>query len=185
MPQGFELPTRIPFLARLMGKISNMDRGVETSSSGPMQAQPVAHVATVKTRLLIMSDTHTSNSTSQNPFKDKTLSKADVVLHCGDLTVTGRPEENAMAIEMLGSLDAELKLVIAGNHDLTLHEEWYLQKGRRFHKGMWSEGLPKQVMGMWEGEPAKKAGITYLEEGVHEFRLSNGAHFTVRSRSHS
>jgi len=32
---------------------------------------------------------------------------------------------------------------------------------------------------MWKGDAAKKAGVTYLEEGMHTFTLKSGVSFTV------
>jgi 3',5'-cyclic AMP phosphodiesterase CpdA len=51
--------------------------------------------------------------------------KADVLLHSGDLTNVGTVEENRVALNLLASIPAELKLVIAGNHDLTLDKEYW------------------------------------------------------------
>jgi len=40
--------------------------------------------------------------------------------------MTGQVEEYMGALAMLKAIPAELKLVIAGNHDLSLHRELYL-----------------------------------------------------------
>ena len=45
------------------------------------------------------------------------LPKADVAIHCGDLTDGSLLEEFRGAIRLLRDIDAPLKLVIAGNHD--------------------------------------------------------------------
>ena len=47
-------------------------------------------------------------------------SRANVVLHCSDLTQVSGLSMYKKAMKMLGSLDVELKLVIAGNHDISL-----------------------------------------------------------------
>ncbi|KAL8869514.1 MAG: hypothetical protein Q9198_007863 [Flavoplaca austrocitrina] len=79
---------------------------------------------------------------------------------------------------MLSEADAELKIVIAGNHDVTLDEPYYEKIGKRkFHRNI-GEDL-NVVKELWTGEKAKKAGIVYLEEGVRTFTLRNGARFTV------
>ena len=86
---------------------------------------------------------------------------------------------------MLKEANAELKLVIAGNHDTSLDSEYYPRAikekflpviGHRFG----GEDLVK-VKELWTGEELGKAGIVYLEEGVQTFELKNGARFTVRS----
>jgi predicted phosphodiesterase len=61
------------------------------------------------TTFLILSDTH------DDAFPDPaSLHRADVVLHCGDLTMIGGLTNYKKAIANIKALDAELKLVIAG-----------------------------------------------------------------------
>lgn len=139
----------------------------------------------VKTRLCIISDTHTAELW---PSDDKThayrdpLPSADVLLHAGDITNVGYINEYQSMIDLLSKADAELKIVIAGNHDVTLDEPYYEKTGKKkFHRN-YGEDLDA-VKEMWTGEKAKKAGIVYLEEGVRTFTISNGARFTVRSCS--
>ena len=140
--------------------------------------------AHVRTRFLIISDTH-STSPSDNVASNKAsfrppLPKADVLLHCGDLTMIGHLEEYEKTLDMLESIDADLKLVIAGNHDITLDEAYYERKGEYMHRGdRYDKDLPRRAREIWKGERAKKAGVTYLEEGTHAFQLQNGANLRV------
>ncbi|KAL8669616.1 MAG: hypothetical protein Q9168_005801 [Polycauliona sp. 1 TL-2023] len=134
----------------------------------------------VKTRFCIISDTHTAELW---PADDKThayrdpLPSADVLLHAGDITNVGYINEYEAMIDLLSKADAELKIVIAGNHDVTLDEPYYEKVGKKkFHRN-YGEDLDV-VKEMWTGEKAKKAGIVYLEEGVRTFTISNGARFT-------
>lgn len=106
------------------------------------------------------------------------LPKADVLLHAGDLTMTGRVSEYEKTLNVLNQADAEIKIVIAGNHDITLDESFYNGAGRMLFHQSRSEDL-NQVKEMWTGWKAKQAGIVYLEEGVKTFKLKNGARFTV------
>ncbi len=135
---------------------------------------------TVKTRLCILSDTHAHTPGSENSpcaFR-RPLPTADVILHAGDLTMTGRLEEYQGIFDFLSEADAELKIVIAGNHDITLDEEFYKEIGQRlFHPNM-PEDL-SQVREMWTGSQARQAGIIYMDEGMRTFQLKNGARFTV------
>jgi predicted MPP superfamily phosphohydrolase len=168
----------------------------DTSAPPPLisaQTQPQAHTmpsslsnatsSHIKTRFLVISDTH--NAT---PYLDKTnvafhvpLPKADVLLHCGDLTIVGHLWEYEKALELLSKIDCELKLVIAGNHDITLDEEYYTRKGQYMQRLKEPDPeLPKQAREMWTGERAKNAGVTYLDEGVHSFTLKSGAKLRVR-----
>ena len=72
-----------------------------------------------KTRFLIISDTHNADRNRQD-FSWEPFPKVDVVLHCGDLTMLGRMQEYQTTFDMIKDIDAELKLVIAGNHDISL-----------------------------------------------------------------
>ncbi|KAL8646493.1 MAG: hypothetical protein Q9226_006832 [Calogaya cf. arnoldii] len=136
---------------------------------------------TVKTRFCIISDTHTAelwpSDDKSHAYRDP-LPSADVLLHAGDITIAGYIHEYESMVDMISKADAELKIVIAGNHDVTLDEPYYEKTGKRkFHRNI-GEDI-EVVRELWTGEKAKKAGIVYLEEGVKTFTLSNGAQFTV------
>ncbi|KAB2099829.1 hypothetical protein AG0111_0g11954 [Alternaria gaisen] len=137
----------------------------------------------VKTRFLVISDTHAivpaDNIERKNASFRPPLPKADVLLHCGDLTMIGLLEEYEKTLNMLESINADLKLVIAGNHDITLDEEYYARKGKNMHRGRHDKDLPAKARDMWKGERAKRAGVVYLEEGTHTFQLQNGANLRV------
>lgn len=91
----------------------------------------------------------------------------------------GLLEEYEKTLDMLESINADLKLVIAGNHDITLDEEYYARKGENMHRSRHDKDLPAKARDMWTGERAKRAGVTYLEEGTHTFQLPNGANLRV------
>jgi predicted phosphohydrolase len=140
------------------------------------------------TRLFIISDTHDGfQGPSEEPYPEDggsfrpPLPKADILLHSGDLTMLGRMNEYRSTLKMLKSIDAELKLVIAGNHDLSLHKDYYLEaktaaglQGNDYQESMAAEGEA-----LWNGPEAKAAGVTYLTEGLYNFTLKNGTHFSV------
>ena len=135
----------------------------------------------IKTRLCIISDTHTTI-----PFPDSDTShiyrqpfpKCDVLLHCGDITNVGYLTEFEAIFNFLQQAPAELKLVIAGNHDITLHKDLYLERLKDKHRNIPDD--VDAIRELWTGEEARRAGIVYLEEGVKTFTLGNGARFTVR-----
>ena len=79
--------------------------------------------STVPTRFLIISDTHDLDII-KTPIQLPTP-RADVLLHCGDLTEYGGLPTFEKAVRMPKDIDAELKLVIAGNHDLELDEDFW------------------------------------------------------------
>lgn len=138
---------------------------------------------TIATRFLIISDTHNFE------FKDNAdssplalpLPRADVVLHCGDLTHCGGASSYKKALKLLGAFDAELKLVIAGNHDLDLDREYWkchLEEGDE-------EEDHCRAVEIMTGLPAAEAGVTYLEEGTYTFALESGARFTIYASPYS
>jgi hypothetical protein len=91
----------------------------------------------------------------------------------------GQLDEYEKTMTMLEGIDAELKLVIAGNHDISLDEEYYARMGKRMQGKEYDAEMPKKARAMWLGDRAKRAGVTYLEEGSYTFSLSNGAMLRV------
>ncbi|KAG9667335.1 Metallo-dependent phosphatase, partial [Aureobasidium melanogenum] len=133
---------------------------------------------TVKTRLLIISDTHSAplaSTSSSQPFRQP-LPSADVLIHCGDLTMMGLPSEYHKTLDMLASIDAPVKLIIAGNHDRTLDKTWMKNHEKMLRGKKWEDEY-EEARGIWFGEQgrARREGVRMLEEGVHEIELNNGA----------
>ena len=137
------------------------------------------------TTFLIISDTHnlrldeTSDEASR-PLQLPTP-KTDVLLHCGDLTQVGGVSSFNKALKLLGSIEAELKLVIAGNHDLELDRRyWEMQCGDEENpedsEDLEDHDLAVQAM---TGMDAQEAGVLFLNEGTHTFTLRNGATFRI------
>lgn len=161
---------------------------------------------TIKTRICMISDTHTSTPNpphkTDNAYRSP-LPKANILLHAGDLTKVGYRTEHETMIKMLRDATAELKLVIAGNHDITLDETYFTsyghkRHGRPEHLGIESiilsddqihystnpseeqlRSYVRSIKDLWTCDAARNAGIIYLEEGIHSFTLSTGATFTV------
>jgi len=136
----------------------------------------------IKTRFCIISDTHSCAPLPSSDTKHAyrlPLPRADVLLHAGDLTIVGQLREYRVILDVLKAADAELKIVIAGNHDLSLDDEFMrlVIKGQR--EDMDTEMDVRKAKDMWTGEEARNAGIVYLEEGTRTFELKNGAKFTI------
>ncbi|OJA18876.1 hypothetical protein AZE42_06291 [Rhizopogon vesiculosus] len=87
-------------------------------------ANPPAHPGGNWTRFICISDTHSHTFT---------VPSGDVLLHSGDLSRLGREDEMRVTVEWLRSLEHPVKIIIAGNHDLPLHREWYEHSYHRFH----------------------------------------------------
>ena len=135
----------------------------------------------IPTTFLILSDTHdfnfADNSESSRPLQLPTPS-VDVLLHGGDLTQVGGVSSFKRALKMLGSMDAEIKLVIAGNHDLELDQQyWEVQRDE--------DGAPEDpadhdlAIKTMKGSLADEARVIFLNEGTHSYALKNGASFTI------
>ncbi|KAK3938754.1 Metallo-dependent phosphatase-like protein [Diplogelasinospora grovesii] len=105
-------------------------------------------------RILILSDTH--DRTFPDPA---TLPRVDVVLHCGDLSMTGT------------ALDAQLKLVIAGDHDVSLDPKCLGDEDDDQNDPV------QQVRSLFNAEEIN--GLHFLDEGMHSFKLDGDRSFTV------
>lgn len=126
-------------------------------------------------RFLILSDTHDTDDDEEDQasaFQTPTISSpVDVVVHCGDLTPHGTPASLSEAISKLAAIPAQLRLIIAGNHEITLDEPYYLSLGGTTTTHAAATKAIKQ--------DAAAQGVTHLAEGTHTFTLANGATFTV------
>ncbi|KAJ3457313.1 hypothetical protein MRS44_014454 [Fusarium solani] len=134
---------------------------------------------TIKTRFLTLSDTH---STLQ-PKNRKPKETVNVLIHCSDLTQQSKLKKFQTAIRLLKSIDAPLKLVIAGNHDFTLDTPTFRSKIEKFWPSIDRKLIEREYGVLGEArklpDEAAKEGITFLDEGTHHFTLANGAHLTV------
>ncbi|KAI9737503.1 MAG: hypothetical protein M1834_009658 [Cirrosporium novae-zelandiae] len=82
-----------------------------------------------KTRFVCISDTHKA-SPLDGAFK---LPKGDVLIHAGDLSNQGSLSELVKSLEWIEKADFEVKIVVAGNHDITLDKHFYDDYGLYFH----------------------------------------------------
>lgn len=101
------------------------------------------------------------------------LPQCEVLLHCGNLTEHGTPQSISSALQNLSKVDARLKLVIAGNHEVSLDRQYWLSHGgpeddvKRAHALVASNGEASQY------------GTNFLSEGTHTFNLPCGATFKI------
>jgi Icc-related predicted phosphoesterase len=132
----------------------------------------------IKTRILMLSDTHAQKFTPGT----EPLERADVAIHCGDLTNVSKLKDYREAIRLLEQLNAPLKIAIAGNHEFSLDDNAYKHKIEETCR-IRQEDLGEAIMAEYGqfGEAkqllleAKDKGIVFLEEGTHELQLLNGA----------
>lgn len=115
--------------------------------------------------------------------EDRPLQRADIAIHCGDLTDGSKLEEFRTAIQLLKSLNVPLKLAITGNHDFTMDIPVFEKKVAEATPSLDPELVAKEYGAPGEArqlfEDAKDAGIILLDEGTHRFTLENGALLTV------
>jgi len=111
-----------------------------------------------KTRIVCVSDTH--NTTPPLP-------KGDVLIHAGDLTNQGSLSELQRAIAWIEKAPYEAKIVIAGNHDITLDSTFYSEHGRYFHNQNLQS--PPACHALLQSSPS----ITYLNHTSTHVKLTN------------
>lgn len=134
--------------------------------------------SSIKTRCLIISDTHGLR------FKDgaEPLERADVAIHCGDLTDDSKLHGFKEAIQLLKGIDAPIKIIIAGNHDFSLDDSAFKEKISEANR-LAQEDLNQDIKNEYGdyGDAkrllleARDHGIIFLEEGSHQITLQNGA----------
>ncbi|OQO08306.1 hypothetical protein B0A48_06176 [Cryoendolithus antarcticus] len=146
---------------------------------------------TVHTRIMIISDTHCASFTNDNLGAIGTTAFAlplppsiDLLIHCGDLTNEGDTRGYHEALDMLAHIPAPIKLVIPGNHDLSLDREWVIShlpsdlQNRQPEMSVAQANaryLDAQRLWTSRNERAQCDGITFLEEGMQTVTLRNGA----------
>ena len=84
-------------------------------------------------RFVCVSDTHTREPGFTVEEKMNIPEEFDYLLHGGDFSFSGKYVNIRKFNEWLGSLGGE-KIVIAGNHDITFHKEYYEKNWKRFHQ---------------------------------------------------
>ncbi|KAM0421904.1 hypothetical protein ACHAPD_000343 [Fusarium lateritium] len=132
----------------------------------------------INTRILILSDTHAQRF----PPGMEPLQRADVAIHCGDMTNEFKLKDYREAIQLLENINAPLKIVIAGNHEFSLDDTAYKHKIEETCR-IQQEDISKDIMAEFgEFGEAKKLllqardkGIIFLEEGTHKLQLPNSA----------
>ncbi|KAJ5010149.1 putative rhamnogalacturonate lyase C [Colletotrichum sp. SAR 10_99] len=113
---------------------------------------------TRRTRFVCVSDTH--NTTVKLP-------KGDVLIHAGDLTNQGSFSELSRAVAWLEKAPFEAKIVIAGNHDLTLDAPFYALHGPHFHNQ--APQSPSDCLALLTSSPS----ITYLNHASARITLTS------------
>ena len=140
---------------------------------------PIA-VASIKTRILVISDTH-----SEDLIHKPITCTYDVAIHCGDLTEESKLDEFRASLNMMLSVQAPLKLIIAGNHDFSLDTP-VLKNRLADNTTAEDADLVKRTYGnfgkaraIFESDASKAAGVVFLDESNYTFSLANDASLSV------
>ncbi|OTB02592.1 hypothetical protein M426DRAFT_61865 [Hypoxylon sp. CI-4A] len=113
---------------------------------------------TRRTRFVCISDTH--NCTVKLP-------KGHVLVHCGDLTNQGSFKELEKQVTWLEKADFECKIIIAGNHDLTLDTDFFEQYGSYFHNNATQN--PTDCQGLLKNSKS----LIYLQHESRTIKLTS------------
>ncbi|KIY62351.1 Metallo-dependent phosphatase [Cylindrobasidium torrendii FP15055 ss-10] len=118
------------------------------------------------TRFVCISDTHSRNT--------YIIPDGDVLIHAGDLTGYGMASEVYDVMNWIKSQMHEIKLVIAGNHDLTLDRHCDEVDG-------WPEYIADcEKLHVWLAEGSvREAGLVYLENESTTIQLASGKAWRV------
>jgi Icc-related predicted phosphoesterase len=157
------------YLYKVPANLTTIISPLSIQTSIPTSAAPPPYTMTSQIRFLVISDTHSAwPYTFANPSPP-----ADVLLHCGDLTQFGGLTAYRKAMEDIKTVSAELKFIIAGNHDLDIDEDWVRANAQEEDD---IEDCKRCVEFL---NAQREFGIHYLTEGLHSFILRDGRTFTV------
>ncbi|KAJ8521804.1 hypothetical protein ONZ45_g1540 [Pleurotus djamor] len=115
------------------------------------------------TRFICISDNHS---------RTFAVPPGDVLLHSGDLTPTGRVEHFKLTMDWISEMPHVFKIIIAGNHDVPLHQPWYESNYQRWHRNA-KEPL-EDIQEILKGETARSNGVIYLQDEKFEFKVKEG-----------
>ncbi|RYP04150.1 hypothetical protein DL764_004649 [Monosporascus ibericus] len=95
--------------------------------------------------------------------------------------MTGRETEYHATLDMLKHIDAPVKLVIAGNHDLTLDRDFVRSHGHVRGSRAVTDSQWIAARDLWTAlhGRARQERVTFLDEGEHTITLANGARVNI------
>ncbi|KAH0606950.1 uncharacterized protein H6S33_002938 [Morchella sextelata] len=126
---------------------------------------------TAKVSFFVISDTHALQPDPDTIFRSP-FPTCDVLVHAGDLSNEGTLVEYEQTLNWIKAFEAELKIVIPGNHDVTLD---------RSYDNKDDCVLTVAAHELWTNSAARDANIIFLKETTRTFTLSGGAQFKVHT----
>ncbi|KAH9950239.1 Metallo-dependent phosphatase [Amylocystis lapponica] len=132
---------------------------------------PPPHPGPDWTRFVCISDTHS---------RIFPVPPGDVLLHAGDLSSRGTLPQLDVTLNWLKKLPHPIKIIIAGNHDLCLDDNW--REGGEWHLS----GVPAirsqdvtAAQALVRSKALVQAGIHYLEHESIDIVSKNGRHWKI------
>jgi predicted phosphodiesterase len=153
------------FTSGEIGETSSIHASSEIRDDSATTAEEAVH----RVRVVCISDTHGLHGC----IPAENIPHGDILIHAGDFTSTGEQEHIASFMEWFGSQPHRYKILVAGNHDVTLHESYYETKGRnRFHGRKLQRYSVEECRNLVTSDPK----VIYLEDsGVSlEFASTSG-----------
>ncbi|KAJ7578582.1 Metallo-dependent phosphatase-like protein [Mycena floridula] len=120
------------------------------------------------TRFVCISDTH---SRTRFAFE---LPPGDVLLCSGDISSWGYPQQIRNALEWLRNLKYPVKVIIAGNHDLTLDES--PEVGAMFAEG---DTPFESLVAFAKSQELREAGLHYLQYEAVKISSPSGKQWKI------
>ncbi|KII88933.1 hypothetical protein PLICRDRAFT_40565 [Plicaturopsis crispa FD-325 SS-3] len=135
-----------------------------TSAKAYACEDPPPHPGDTWTRFVCISDTHS---------RKFPIPPGDVLLHAGDLSSRGTLAKLKVTIEWLMTLPHPTKIIIAGNHDLCLDENW----------SHGDERVPSHEIiaarTLLHSQAVQDSGIIYLQYEACTFKTTSGKEWNV------
>lgn len=122
--------------------------------------------ATNETDLMTTSTTKSSTHQEQEEenYDYPIIPYADILIHCGDFTMKGSESEVDSFIQFMAQLPHPHKIVVAGNHEVSLDEDHFKREEikKRWKLKSAPHDLPRRLK-----TQMKREGIIYLEDEGH------------------
>ncbi|EEA27546.1 hypothetical protein TMatcc_004151 [Talaromyces marneffei ATCC 18224] len=124
-----------------------------------------------RTRIVCVSDTH-GYSPAESGFS---LPSGDVLIHAGDLSNRGTKSELERTFKWIEEADYEVKIVVAGNHDVSLDPEFYAKHGSHFHgdsTGREKNATSIDIVNKFKDKSATPKSIIFLNHEYAAIKLT-------------
>jgi hypothetical protein len=119
----------LPRPFQVLKQVSSLDLFIHSKQAAPAAVtEPSLEENEEELQVVCISDTHNLHRHIAS------IPSGDVLIHAGDFSNAGELDQIMDFIDWMHALPHRVKILIAGNHDLTVHESFYEAEGRqRFH----------------------------------------------------